>query len=663
MTAGGLLISIGLSAQSVVVNKAYNNTSTLLGGSVNGQGDGVELLVLKDHTDLRNAYIKDFFNMAASSTALVEGGHFQFSNDPLWSDLRSGTTITLIRPATSSASNPIDPPALDVDASDYTIQMALTNSASAPYIKQITEYNSSLFNLQGTDGIVLKRGDSPLGYDDVIHFYFNNYGSNATLKAVIDAFTFPKMLLTTTLPGSTGTPGYSGFAYANNPSATTDPQLGLRDYTGVDGPSNDILATFVATASDSRTPAWGIGEPGNNRTFINYLRNAPHIESVVPEKVPNTSMVDFVLTFSKDVTGVDLSDFELTATESVAGVLVSVSGSGSVYRVRVNNTSPQRAEGDLGIIVKGSGTGITDGTNPIFEGFPYTVGNKFRVGPAKPVITAGQVFAVNVNAEPGTVIGIPAVTLSEEGQISGWEIIDGNAGGVFSIDENTGEISVAEGAVFDYDAVQKYSLIVVTRNYSVASDAQTITIELLKAPSAPVIEGAYNGVVATLKPQLSGTGKASSAVVLYVDGVALDVLIPTDQNGDWAYTFQSPLAVGTHTFYAESTKAGISSDPGGQTVVYTVMSGWTVLPHNIITPNNDGKNDTWKIENLVIYPDNEVIVYDKQGKVVFRQKNYQQDWNGTSGGQSLNTGTYYYQVDLGGGMKPLKGTLTIVRDR
>ena len=64
-----------------------------------------------------------------------------------------------------------------------------------------------------------------------------------------------------------------------------------------------------------------------------------------------------------------------------------------------------------------------------------------------------------------------------------------------------------------------------------------------------------------------------------------------------------------------------------------------------------------------MYPKNQVTVYDKTGKVVFQKSNYQNDWDGTYNGATLNTGTYYYHINIGADLKPIKGTITILRGR
>ncbi len=82
---------------------------------------------------------------------------------------------------------------------------------------------------------------------------------------------------------------------------------------------------------------------------------------------------------------------------------------------------------------------------------------------------------------------------------------------------------------------------------------------------------------------------------------------------------------------------------------------------DIITPNNDGHNDTWKIAGLELYPLVEVEIYDRWGKRVFYSRGYGEEWDGTSGGKELPMESYHYIINLKNGSAPLIGNVTIVR--
>lgn len=88
---------------------------------------------------------------------------------------------------------------------------------------------------------------------------------------------------------------------------------------------------------------------------------------------------------------------------------------------------------------------------------------------------------------------------------------------------------------------------------------------------------------------------------------------------------------------------------------------------NTITPNDDGLNDVFVFDILVQNPNdyvnNELVVFNRWGDVVFEAKPYSNDWGGTNqNGKPLPEGTYYYilRLDFAAGLI-LKGDVTILR--
>jgi gliding motility-associated-like protein len=80
-----------------------------------------------------------------------------------------------------------------------------------------------------------------------------------------------------------------------------------------------------------------------------------------------------------------------------------------------------------------------------------------------------------------------------------------------------------------------------------------------------------------------------------------------------------------------------------------------------MTPNGDGENDFWIVENLPSYPNNELTIFASDGKIIYRRKGYANDWNGQLNGVDLPTGTYYYILTFNGGKGVKKGSITIVK--
>ena len=88
--------------------------------------------------------------------------------------------------------------------------------------------------------------------------------------------------------------------------------------------------------------------------------------------------------------------------------------------------------------------------------------------------------------------------------------------------------------------------------------------------------------------------------------------------------------------------------------------------YKAFSPNDDATHEFWEIENIHLYPEAVVSVYDRNGRQVFRRRNYINSEEVAFGGKDINgqplpSSTYYYVIDLENGDDVFKGTLTIVR--
>ncbi|WP_276381305.1 gliding motility-associated C-terminal domain-containing protein [Flavobacterium sp. H4147] len=89
-----------------------------------------------------------------------------------------------------------------------------------------------------------------------------------------------------------------------------------------------------------------------------------------------------------------------------------------------------------------------------------------------------------------------------------------------------------------------------------------------------------------------------------------------------------------------------------------------VVIYNAISPNDDGKNDSFLIENISKFPDNEVEIYNRWGVKVFGTKSYNESDNMFRGysdgrvtvnrGEKLPTGTYFYILKYNNGTKTVE---------
>ncbi|HQP04620.1 MAG TPA: gliding motility-associated C-terminal domain-containing protein, partial [Bacteroidales bacterium] len=82
---------------------------------------------------------------------------------------------------------------------------------------------------------------------------------------------------------------------------------------------------------------------------------------------------------------------------------------------------------------------------------------------------------------------------------------------------------------------------------------------------------------------------------------------------------------------------------------------------NAFTPNADGVNDTWIIDNIDMYPRAYIEVFNRWGQCIFEAKGSEDPWDGTYNGKIVPTGPYIYVVNLFNGDEAYTGTVTIVR--
>ncbi|MGM0650463.1 MAG: gliding motility-associated C-terminal domain-containing protein [Bacteroidota bacterium] len=80
------------------------------------------------------------------------------------------------------------------------------------------------------------------------------------------------------------------------------------------------------------------------------------------------------------------------------------------------------------------------------------------------------------------------------------------------------------------------------------------------------------------------------------------------------------------------------------------------------TPNDDGVNDTWIIENLEYYPQAIVKVYNRWGQLLYEGGAGIEPWNGTYKNRPVPTGAYlFYIINPHDKLDNIVGTVTVIR--
>ncbi|GAA4502202.1 hypothetical protein GCM10023172_25230 [Hymenobacter ginsengisoli] len=200
-------------------------------------------------------------------------------------------------------------------------------------------------------------------------------------------------------------------------------------------------------------------------------------------------------------------------------------------------------------------------------------------------------------------------------------------------------------------------------------DGQTVTLRLRTTDACgQAVTVTSNGVVVRIQPPVvvnAGPDKEileGTSVVLEgsADGSypvtwspAVGLAIPAN---DPLHPVASPLVTTTYTL-----SAGSGGCASSDAVTVTVRPAIRIP--NAISPNGDGVDDTWQIDNIELYPENTVNIFNRWGDKIFSAENYSRanEWRGDIKGQPAPVGTYYYVVVTKGPLgRSYAGPITVV---
>ncbi|MGZ8558655.1 MAG: T9SS type B sorting domain-containing protein [Chitinophagaceae bacterium] len=205
--------------------------------------------------------------------------------------------------------------------------------------------------------------------------------------------------------------------------------------------------------------------------------------------------------------------------------------------------------------------------------------------------------------------------------------------------------AIIAGPLASPSATVQYSVNVF--NQFGCSDEAKVMVNVIEAPNANA--GTDKWIIKGNSAQLAGNAEGQNISYSWLPDVYINnprVLQPfVNPPNDTSYI----LTV------LSNDGCGIAKDTV-QVFVYK-----DVFVPNAFSPNDDGLNDTWIIPALNVYPEFEITVFNRQGQIVFHQKNNNRPWNGRFKGSLLPMGVYVYIIDLKLGGDILKGTLALIR--
>ncbi len=246
--------------------------------------------------------------------------------------------------------------------------------------------------------------------------------------------------------------------------------------------------------------------------------------------------------------------------------------------------------------------------------------------------------SISVVNSPSVEILYDRDTIMCEGDTINLSVEDIHNGYLWSTGETGNSIQVTSGGIYSVD--------VTTTSGCVA----TTQIEVVTMPQPDIqISADIDQIFAGDTVQLSASG-GFNYLWTPLDGIS-------DPNTDNPLVY--PVRTTTYTVTAE----GANGCLGSAEITIQVGEGINVTPKPLFSPNNDGQNDLWIIENIERYPDCTVIIVDRQGDVLYERRPYfGNEWDGTLDGNPVIEGAYYFVIRCDGSNKnAASGSITLIR--
>lgn len=173
-------------------------------------------------------------------------------------------------------------------------------------------------------------------------------------------------------------------------------------------------------------------------------------------------------------------------------------------------------------------------------------------------------------------------------------------------------------------------------NYSVEfTDANGCSDTILVTISEPDSLNAWITTSSTIAGyEVSEHGSCDGWIEVVTDGGTADYTYLWS-NGSTA-TYEDGLCSGEYGV--------VITDANGCTISRTISLSEPLLLEmpNGFSPNEDGDNDAFVVHGLDAYPDNEIVIFNRWGNIVYEKEGYQNDWKGENNqSEPLPDATYF----------------------
>lgn len=276
---------------------------------------------------------------------------------------------------------------------------------------------------------------------------------------------------------------------------------------------------------------------------------------------------------------------------------------------------------------------------------------------------------VNEELAAGTPVGTITIIDEDVNDVFNIRLVGGEGGedsDDFYIEGNT----LLTAVVFDAETRTDYSIRINVTDAAGESLSKIFAIRILPVNEPPEIADQQFVI-----PERSAVGTIVGTLVASdVDG---DALLFTLENVDSPFSLEETtgvLTVSANELDYETTSMYelivVVTDPGGLSssavavvALEDVIEPEETLPaNNFVSPDNDGYNDFFEIQNVTLYSDFTLRIFNSAGSEIYAMQGYDNSWAGTdNSGRELPVGAYYYTLISSSSPVSFRGAITLVR--
>jgi Ca2+-binding RTX toxin-like protein len=432
-----------------------------------------------------------------------------------------------------------------------SVDVSLTNAVAGDQLTIVTGGTLTLTNGNATVRINGTSVGTVSGYGTThLVITFDSDASDANVEAIIKAIAFSSTSQNPTSADRTATIVFNDGDNIGSGPALSDTSTITIHVT----PQNDT----PGVPADSNAPSGGsVAEGAANGTAVGITALSTD---------PDGDVISYTLT--NDAGGrfaIDSSTGIVTVANSA---LLNYEGATS-HTITVKATDPSGAFSTQNFTVS-----VTD------------------VAPTAPTDSDGVTGgSVSEDAANGTAVGITAASTDVNGGAVSYSLTD-NAGGRFAINSSTGIVTVANGALLNFEGATSHTIIVKAVDPSGASSTQTFTIDVTDvAPTAPTdSNGVTGGSVA--EGAANGTAVGITAASTDVHGGTVTYSLMDDAGGRFAINGSTgvvTVANGTLLDFETATSHTITvkaADANGLFSTQTFTIGVTDVAPSVPTDSN-----------------------------------------------------------------------------